>query len=130
MSSLTLRLTLLISALMVVGACLVTFIPANPDRFECGTWVDPNWPEEESKDLALEYAEMADATSGTTYFSDMGAEAAGNAYFIADAVRTCGDATDGRRLWTFILLGAAIVLPAGTWFVTSAKREKRPPAAA
>ncbi|MBU2696447.1 hypothetical protein [Pimelobacter sp. 30-1] len=120
MRSLVLRATLAVSVLLLVGAALVTFLPASPENRTCGTWVDPEWDKETAKELAYGFIDVAEE-AGSAGLSGSVAENLSSAKDIADTYRTCDDALDTRRTWTFILLGAGLVVPVVVWFVVAGR---------
>ena len=114
------RLALVLGVLLLGGAAGVAFLPASPSGVTCGTWVSPEWDRERAQVMAedaADTAEQADAMGADA----LAGEAGGLALRVARNYRLCDDTLSGRRTWSLILLGAAVIVPAAVLFVGAAR---------
>lgn len=106
---LTQRIIMAAALLLVLGAGLVTFLPSNPQNMKCGTWVNPEWPEDETRALVQRFQETAEDTEWASSYTDLSSESASNARIVAETYLMCDDKLSTRHTWTFILLGGALL---------------------
>lgn len=102
------RAAVVFGLLLVLGAAVATFLPADQPNAKCGTWVNPEWDTARSQELAKDFAELG---------------ANQQAVHVANAYLGCRDALDTRRTVTFVLLGLAVMVPVGVLFIAGGRRE-------
>lgn len=113
------RAASVLAGLFLLGAALVIFIPASPQDVTCGTWISPEWPEDESRALAEQALDLAEGDD----FLGMDGQAEAIAMSAARNYRLCDDALDTRRLLSFVFLGLAIFTPAALLFIGAGRRD-------
>lgn len=106
------RLAIAVGALCLAGAALAVFLPTSPEGAVCGTWVAPEWGDEETQELLEKNQELAKYDE---LLGDNGS--AGRAVAIAESKRLCDDALGTRRTVSIALLILGVVGPALVLFV-------------
>lgn len=115
------RLAVAVAVLAILGAVSATLLPTSPQGASCGTWVSPEWTDQKTNALVDQALELTDQS--------ISGDIAGEGYAIASNARTaqrlCSDALGTRRTVSIVLLGLALVLPAGLLFVGGAAVRRR-----
>jgi hypothetical protein len=112
--SLLTRIAVVLGIALLLAAVAATFLPTEPDGVEgCGSWVAPGISDGEYEDLIAEYGDLYDDAEA------LGVESRvyGGAANLANAKRSCDDALGTRRTVSLLLLGGAVLVPAGVLFV-------------
>ena len=120
--SMWLRAAAVLAAVLFLGAVAATFLPTSPQGATCGTWVAPEWDDESTQRL-LDRAGVLREGAGIDPSGELGAEVAGLAASVSASKRLCDDALSTRRTVALVLLGAAVLVPAGVLFVGAGRRE-------
>lgn len=107
--SLLARLAVVAGVVLLLGAVAATFLPTSPQGATCGSWVDPEWKDDETDELVRGW-------------QDLGQD--GEAIGVRMVKRACDDALSTRRTVSLVLLGSAVVVPTGIAFVGGATRRR------
>lgn len=114
------RLAIVAGVLFLLGAVAATFLPTSPQGATCGTWVAPEWDEEATDALVRDWEQLADQE-----LSPFEGTADANIAGIRAVQRACDGALGTRRTATLVLLGLAVLVPAGVFFVAAGDRRQR-----
>lgn len=97
----------------VLAAAAVTFAPAHGNGASCGTWLDPTFSASDARTGADAYELGASLGAG---------DLAASGVAVTLAYRECSDALHTRRTWATVMLGLAVLLPAGIGFVAAGRK--------
>ncbi|GAA4120393.1 hypothetical protein GCM10022215_23930 [Nocardioides fonticola] len=110
------RLAIVTGLLLFGGALAATFLPTSPDGATCGTWVSPEYGDDDVEDL-LGDLESSYRQANSLGESELAGRAAGLGASIVQAKQACDDALGTRRTTTIVLVVLAAALPVGLVFV-------------
>jgi hypothetical protein len=114
--SLGARVAVVVGLLCLSGALLATFLPASAGPDECGTWVAPEYGDDETEAMLEEtHGLYLDARASGQ--DAIAGQAVGVAAMIRRASVECGDTLGTRRMLGVGLLGFAVVGPVAVMFI-------------
>jgi hypothetical protein len=117
------RLAIAAGVVFLLGAVFVAVVPSSPSGAKCGSLVNPNYTDGETRTILKKAERLYNEAEGL----DLGGEDyQGSALSIAQDARAaniaCEDARSSRRTWLFALIGLAIVIPVTIAFVGGARK--------
>lgn len=118
------RLAAALAVLFVLGAVAATFLPTAPGGASCGTWVSPEWNDDDVDALLEDFEGLYDRAIESELY-DFAGEAEGSVRGVMFASIACESALSTRRAVALSLLGAAAVVPLAVLFVAG-RREQEP----
>lgn len=102
------RLGIFLAAILVVATGLAVFLPIHNRGDDCGQWWNPTYSDAEAEQLIRDAAILGDARQAV----------------IAERLDECSSKLDNRRALSIGLGAAALLVPAGLWFVVGDGRRK------
>lgn len=119
------RIAIALGALLLLGGALATFLPTSPEGASCGTWVAPEWTEDDMDDVsrAVDVGDDLSRLNLDGSLDDQIADLGAAAYVAVESKRLCDDALGTRRTTAIVLLLLGVVVPAGVLFVGASRRE-------
>lgn len=119
-SPLAARLAIAVAVLGVLAALGLSLVPTSAGPAKCGWWFNPHY----SASNAAEADHLDELADQLGALGDQ--SSADEAHQTADAARLgyvwCSGKLDNRRTWSFVALGAAVVLPVAIVFVAGRRR--------
>jgi hypothetical protein len=104
--------------LLLFGAVGAIGLPASaPGGSSCGTWLTPEYGDEEVRALSEEIGTTYDGARAFDVLQDDASELAGVGAALVRSKVACDDALGTRRTLTIVFLGLAIAAPLGVVFV-------------
>lgn len=119
------RIAIALGALLLLCGALATFLPTSPEGATCGTWVAPEWTDEDMQDVA-DAAEVGEDLAALNIDGSLDgqlSDLSGAAYAAVASKRLCDDALGTRRTVSIVLLILGVVAPAGVLFIAGARRD-------
>lgn len=104
------RIAIVIGALGVLGAVLVTLTPATANGAQCGRWIAPEWSDARVSELV-------------TRAENLGPDGYAIAARVTRTAAGCRDELAGRRNLAGILAGLAVVGPGVVAFLAGSRRQ-------
>lgn len=119
------RIAIALGALLLLGGALATFLPTSPEGASCGTWVAPEWTDDDmaAASRAADAGANLDQLNIDGSLDDQVAGLGAAAYVAVESKRLCDDALGTRRTTAIVLLLLGVVVPAGVLFVGASRRE-------
>ena len=113
------RIAIAAAVILFLGAVAATLLPTSPQGATCGTWVTPEWQEDEVDEFVESSLDLAerDPTGG-----GISGEVVGMAAGARAAQRLCDDALGTRRTVTLVLVGLMVAVPVALVFIGAGRR--------
>lgn len=118
--SVTTRVAIVAFFVCILGAVASLVLPTSPQGANCGTWLAPEWTDSGT-------AEIVDGTEALREQSldpELSEDGTSMAYAAVTSKRLCDDALGTRRTVSLVLLGMAVIVPAGVVFVGRGRSER------
>lgn len=106
----TQRIAIVVFGVFLFGAASAMVLPTSPNGENCGTWVMPEWADDQSEQLVRDGLKL-------------GGEGNAIAARVVAAKRACDDALSTRRTATIVLFGLALAAPAAVVFIGANRRD-------
>jgi|SRR6478752_6549633 len=117
--SVTTRVAIVAFFICVLGSVAALVLPTSPQGASCGTWLAPEWTDSGTQRILDSTEDVREQNLD----ADLAQDGASIAYIAATSKRLCDDALGTRRTVSLVLLGLAVVVPAGIVFVGRARED-------